>query len=95
MTATPHQWRIPQRLDAPMRIIFFSTFEVGLLMGAFFIGMLLNHFFLALSIAIGGIILLRRFGSWLDGKSVTVLGYWFLNLGHGKLLPSWQRHWRG
>jgi type IV conjugative transfer system protein TraL len=96
MKRDSRKWRIPQRLDEPKRILFFSVTEIFILFGALFGGLLINKLVYGLMAAGATIMFLRRFSLMLKGHSPSVMAYWFFGVNHNRHIPaSWKRHWRG
>ncbi len=87
-------WNIPQELDKPMRIAFFTQGELAFLVIFVFLGIIIKHLLLVVGAALAVIFILRRFSKYLKGLSPQVLAYWFLNVPSGNLMPkSWKRSW--
>jgi type IV conjugative transfer system protein TraL len=74
------EYYIPRDLDAPIKILFWTTGELFLISMAFCTGVMVNHTLLGLLVGCGAVWLMKKFkGS--GGVNIYVLSYYYF--------PSW------
>ena len=88
-------WHIPQRIDAPQKVLIFGMGEFVLLVTAFVSGILFDFFFLGVIGAIGVVVLMRQIKKRTEGLTLDIVLYWWFGATPKSLSPSWKRVWRG
>ena len=88
-------WHIPQRIDAPQKVLIFGVGEFILLVTVFILGILFDFFLLGALGAIGVVVLMRMIKTRAEGLTLDIVLYWWFGATPKSLPPSWKRIWRG
>lgn len=92
------QFWIPQYLDEPERILFFTLDEAMILFSPFVLGIVMEHLLIGLLLGIAGLYSYRKLKGT-HGKSVMLYAkYWYLPASMSRMIftpPSHIRFYQG
>lgn len=88
-------WRIPRRLDDPLRIMMLTPIEFGLVSFGFIGGLITDTLLVCLVVLGGTIYGLRSLRGRYGDAWFIQLCFWHLPLRFKGVPYGWQRLWRG